>query len=373
MECNNEGGSVSSLDISDGIHSTHWRWFTVTDAFKRTTRILAFEGIAVDSFSPEFGMRSVERSMSFASEEPAYVGREETRRHSQAAQTQRQAERHASAVFGSYFDALAYVPQSLIEHKTVNGNSVYDLLLESGQVVSPRNGSAPALQRRMVAAFVSKSRHQSVRYRASELVPPRPYEGPQGYAPTTTRLTRPHVFRVVRRDSFLQGAKDLAILFCQRRYRVLIRPTVKVLARIHLGLLRASRGKLGRRLFGGRVVLLTTVGRRSGRKWTTPLAYMRHGDSLVVAASCGGSDRLPDWWLNLQRRPVAVIEVSGRKSVVRAYEAEHQTLVNLTAEFEENFPQMNFYRRVSSREIPLIVLKPTRRADVGWRAVRTAL
>src|SRR5579863_9647753 len=69
----------------------------------------------------------------------------------------------------------------------------------------------------------------------------------------------------------------------QRRYRALVRPTVKLRARIHLGLLRISRGGVGHRLFGGRMILLTTVGRRSGRERTTPLAYMRHGDNLVVA------------------------------------------------------------------------------------------
>jgi len=170
----------------------------------------------------------------------------------------------------------------------------------------------------------------------------------------------------------LQGAENLGISSCQQCYRALIRPTVKVLARIHLALVRASRGNLGHRLFGGKVVLLTTVGRRSGREWTTPLVYMRYGDCLVVAASCGGSDRLPDWWLNLQRRPVAVIEVSGVKSVVRAYEAEHQALGELTPEFQESFPQMDFYRRVSRREIPLIVLKPTLPADVRCTPFRVA-
>jgi deazaflavin-dependent oxidoreductase (nitroreductase family) len=152
----------------------------------------------------------------------------------------------------------------------------------------------------------------------------------------------------------------------------LIRPTVKVLARVHLGLLRASRGSIGHRLFGGRVVLLTTVGRSSGREWTTPLAYMRHGDSLVVAASCGGSDRLPDWWLNLQRQPRAVIEVSGVKRAVHAYQAEHQMLGRLTPEFEDLFPRINFYRRMSRREIPLIILKPAAEAEDRWAATLKA-
>ena len=147
--------------------------------------------------------------------------------------------------------------------------------------------------------------------------------------------------------------------FYRQPYRTLVRPTVKLLARLHLGLLRASRGGVGRGLFGGRLVLLTTVGRRSGREWTTPLAYMRHGEALVVAASCGGSDRIPDWWLNLQRQPRAIIDMAGVKSAVYAHRAESDMLSQLAPEFEEHFPQMRFYQRMSRREIPLIVLLPT--------------
>jgi deazaflavin-dependent oxidoreductase (nitroreductase family) len=159
--------------------------------------------------------------------------------------------------------------------------------------------------------------------------------------------------------------RDSRLSFCQGHYRALVRPTVKFLARVHLGLLRASGGNLGHRLFGGRVVLLTTVGRRSGRQRTTPLAYMRHGDSLVVAASCGGSERIPDWWLNLQHQPLAVIEMYGVKSVVHARRAEDHMLGKLTPEFEGSFPQMLFYRRMTRREIPLIVLRPNPRAEVS--------
>jgi deazaflavin-dependent oxidoreductase (nitroreductase family) len=161
-------------------------------------------------------------------------------------------------------------------------------------------------------------------------------------------------------------AKDHKTSFGQNRYRALVRPAVRLLARIHLRLLRASRGNLGHRLFGSNVVLLTTVGRRSGRQRTTPLAYLRHHDSLVVAASCGGSERVPEWWLNLQSQPIAVIERSGVKSVVRAYEAEREQLGHVTSAFEERFPQIHFYRAVSGRHIPLVVLEPHQRLRSDW-------
>lgn len=161
------------------------------------------------------------------------------------------------------------------------------------------------------------------------------------------------------------GAERHSMSFCQRRYRAFIRPTVKVVTRIHLGLLRASRYRLGHRLLGGKIVLLTTVGRRSGRERTTPLAYMSHGESLVVAASCAGSDRPPDWWFNLQHQPEAVTESCGVKRAVRAHLAGSHAVGMLTPRFEQLFPQMRFYQRMATRQIPLVVLEPTSPAQAG--------
>jgi deazaflavin-dependent oxidoreductase (nitroreductase family) len=155
-----------------------------------------------------------------------------------------------------------------------------------------------------------------------------------------------------------RDAQARGLSFCERRYHAVIRPTVKLVSKAHLGLLRANRKPVGG-LFGDRVLLLTTVGRRSGRHWTTPLAYIRHGEALVVAASCGGSDRLPDWSLNLRCEPLAIVEMSGVKRFVVAHHAEHQLLGHLTSEFDATFPRMRFYRRASRRDIPLIILKPT--------------
>jgi deazaflavin-dependent oxidoreductase (nitroreductase family) len=68
----------------------------------------------------------------------------------------------------------------------------------------------------------------------------------------------------------------------------------------------------------GRFLVLHTTGRRSGRPRKTPLSYTKDGDTYVVIASNGGSPGDADWYLDLQGAPDAEVEVSGRRSRVRA-------------------------------------------------------
>lgn len=58
-------------------------------------------------------------------------------------------------------------------------------------------------------------------------------------------------------------------------------------------------------------MLLTTVGRKSGRPHTTPMVYTRDGDRLLVYASKAGAPKHPDWYLNLVAQPKVVVEVGA--------------------------------------------------------------
>src|SRR5215472_3386024 len=69
--------------------------------------------------------------------------------------------------------------------------------------------------------------------------------------------------------------------------------------KVHAALYRMTGGRIGHSAGGVRNLLLTTVGRRSGESRTVPLTYMADGESYVLVASNGGSDRHPAWWLNL--------------------------------------------------------------------------
>ncbi len=79
------------------------------------------------------------------------------------------------------------------------------------------------------------------------------------------------------------------------------RQGMKLMTAVHEFWYRMSNGLVGGNVFGTKVLLLTTTGRKSGKRYTTPLTYVDDGDNLVIIASNGGSDRDPDWWRNLKR------------------------------------------------------------------------
>jgi len=81
------------------------------------------------------------------------------------------------------------------------------------------------------------------------------------------------------------------------------RPLTRLIAAVNLALYRLTGGRLGGRFGRIRILLLTTKGRRSGRRRTQPLLYVEDGAALAVVASNWGNRRHPAWYLNLQADP----------------------------------------------------------------------
>ena len=126
--------------------------------------------------------------------------------------------------------------------------------------------------------------------------------------------------------------------------------------RMNVALYRLLRG----RGMDSGMLLLTTVGARSGVERTLPLAYFSDGpDAWLIIASAGGDARHPAWYRNLAAHPDrAVIEVGGRRVPVRA-ESLHgadraERWQRITAK-AKNFAS---YQRNTDREIPVIRLTP---------------
>jgi deazaflavin-dependent oxidoreductase (nitroreductase family) len=128
--------------------------------------------------------------------------------------------------------------------------------------------------------------------------------------------------------------------------------------RLHSFVYRLTDGKIWGRIGGGPVLLLTTTGRKSGKKRTVPLLYLEDGENLVVVASNGGTAAHPAWWLNLRVDPEATVEIGGRKLRVRAENAAPEEKERLWPRLVAMYSGYEAYRHRTDREIPVVLLRP---------------
>ena len=133
----------------------------------------------------------------------------------------------------------------------------------------------------------------------------------------------------------------------------------RLFTRLHVLLYRLSGGRIGGTLSGVQILLLESVGRKTGQRRTTPLAYIRDGDNYVVTASNGGEPHHPGWYYNLHSQPQTVIQVIDQHISVEVEQANPEERRRLWAELVKRNPRFDEYRRKTSREIAMFILHPT--------------
>ena len=136
------------------------------------------------------------------------------------------------------------------------------------------------------------------------------------------------------------------------------RMALKLGSGAHAGVYRATGGKLFGRMGKSPILLLNTVGRKSGKKRTSPLLYVMDGEDFVIIASKGGAPTHPAWFLNLRNDPEATVEIGDREVRVRAEEADPQEKARLWRKMVEMYPTYDDYQKKTEREIPLLILHP---------------
>ncbi|MEU9349120.1 nitroreductase family deazaflavin-dependent oxidoreductase [Streptomyces sp. NPDC048278] len=139
---------------------------------------------------------------------------------------------------------------------------------------------------------------------------------------------------------------------------------------------RANHGQLGGGFAGAPVLLLHTVGARSGAARVNPMMYLADQGRYLVFASKAGSDRNPDWYHNLLAHPDVRIEVGDDVVAVRAVELGGAERDTAFAEQAGRYPGFAAYQRKTRRVIPVVALTPTDEgsapADRTERIERTA-
>jgi deazaflavin-dependent oxidoreductase (nitroreductase family) len=109
---------------------------------------------------------------------------------------------------------------------------------------------------------------------------------------------------------------------------------------------------------GAPVIVLTTVGRRSGDDVATCVNYLIDGDDLIVVGSFAGFAKSPHWVLNLEATPSATVELRDRTWPVTARRITGDERAELWPRLVEYFPLWGHFQKYCRREFAVFVLSP---------------
>lgn len=119
-----------------------------------------------------------------------------------------------------------------------------------------------------------------------------------------------------------------------------------------------SGGAEGHDWNGATCLVLTTMGRKSGKLRHNPLIYVEDGDAYVVVASFGGKPHHPGWYFNLVDRPEARIQVRDRVMDATAETLEGTDRERVWPACLEMWPDYGDYQTKTDRVFPLVRLTP---------------
>ena len=127
----------------------------------------------------------------------------------------------------------------------------------------------------------------------------------------------------------------------------------------HRVLLTASGGQFPKRFLGALPLELHTVGRKSGKPYTTLLTSPVNDDHrIVLVASKGGHSKDPDWYKNAVATPDVTITVAGATKPMHARTATPQERTELWPRVVKAYRGYEGYQRNTDRQIPLLILEP---------------
>lgn len=143
---------------------------------------------------------------------------------------------------------------------------------------------------------------------------------------------------------------------------VLITPLVTFLKHVitatNMWILKKSKGRLGNSFLGVPVLLLYSVGFKSGVERETPLFYFRHGEKVLVVGSNGGDVKDPAWVKNVVKNPEIRVNIKGKEINMRAHIASVDEQSLYWPMVIETFKVWQKFQERSQRQFPIVVLEP---------------
>lgn len=141
---------------------------------------------------------------------------------------------------------------------------------------------------------------------------------------------------------------------------------MKLASRAHVRLFKLTNGRIGAtwRVGAGAdkpvpTLLLEHTGRKSGKRYTTPVVYLTDGPNIVVVASQGGLAKNPQWYGNLKANPDTRVQLPRERArAVRARIAQGAERDELWTRLLDLYADFAKYATWTDREIPVVVLEP---------------
>ena len=140
---------------------------------------------------------------------------------------------------------------------------------------------------------------------------------------------------------------------------------IKVMSQVNTAVYRWTGGLLGSTWrvgsafpWGIPVLLLTTIGRKSGQPRTLPLIFIEEGDHIIIVASKGGLPSEPLWYKNLVANPECDVQIKRRKMKAKARTASPEEREALWPKLVAHYPDFASYATWTDRILPVVILEP---------------
>jgi deazaflavin-dependent oxidoreductase (nitroreductase family) len=133
---------------------------------------------------------------------------------------------------------------------------------------------------------------------------------------------------------------------------------LRAAGKLNVPVYRLTRGRVMGKIGRAPVLLLTSIGRRSGQPRTAPVLFLADGERVVVIGSNAGNSKAPAWSHNLKANPDAEIQIKGERRLVRARVAEGEERAEMWRKMNEQYAGFEDYDERTSRDIAVFVLDP---------------
>ena len=132
---------------------------------------------------------------------------------------------------------------------------------------------------------------------------------------------------------------------------------LRVISRVHQFIFKASRGQIGKRVDGLDILLITTLGHKSGKRHETPMPYFTHPKGYLLIASNAGASKNPAWYHNLLHEAEVDVQIGNETFRMIAQDLKGEEHLRWWQHLIKKQPRYATYQATTGRKVPIVLLK----------------